>query len=75
MIRTAQWKYFFYNNGEEYLYDMQADPGEEVNLAKKTELRELAQGLKARAVVGWNKPGKQSGREDARKVEKEKAAP
>lgn len=75
MIRTAQWKYFFYNNGEEYLYDMQADPGEEVNLAKKPELRELAQELKARAVVGWKKPGKQSGRENARKVEKEKVSP
>ena len=35
MIRTAKWKYFFYTNGDEYLYDMQADPGEEHNLIKR----------------------------------------
>jgi choline-sulfatase len=70
MIRTAKWKYFFYNNGEEYLYDMQADPGEEVNLAKKPELTQMVQELKAKAVVDWKKPGKQSAREATQKLEK-----
>jgi iduronate 2-sulfatase len=60
MIRTAQYKYFFYTNGEEYLYDLQADPGEEVNLAKKPELRAIVQDLKAKASVGWKLPGKKS---------------
>ncbi len=58
MIRTAQWKYFFYNKGGEYLYDMRADPGEEVNLAKKPELQQLVQDLKAKAIVGWKTSGK-----------------
>ena len=39
MIRTAQWKYFFYTDGEEYLYDMQADPREEHNLIKDPQCR------------------------------------
>lgn len=61
MIRTAKFKYFFYNNGEEYLYDMQADPGEEVNLAKKAEFQKTVQELKAKAIVDWKKPGKKNG--------------
>jgi arylsulfatase A-like enzyme len=60
MIRTAKYKYFFYNNGEEYLYDMQADPGEEVNLAKKPEFVQLAHELKPKASIGWTRPGKRN---------------
>jgi arylsulfatase A-like enzyme len=63
MIRTAKFKYFFYNNGEEYLYDMQSDPGEEVNLSKKPEFQQLGQELKAKAIVNWKKPGKKSTQE------------
>lgn len=53
MIRTARWKYFCYTNGEEYLYDMQADPGEENNLITKPELRKTADELKQNALAGW----------------------
>jgi arylsulfatase A-like enzyme len=53
MIRTTQWKYFFYTNGEEYLYDMTADPGEETNLAATPAHRKLAAELKQRASAGW----------------------
>jgi choline-sulfatase len=67
MIRTAKYKYFFYNNGEEFLYDMQADPREEVNLAKKSEFSQVVQSLKAQAVVGWKTPGKKSSSENAAK--------
>jgi arylsulfatase A-like enzyme len=53
MIRTAKWKYFFYTNGEEYLYDLEADPGEENNLVKDPSHRKLADELKQKASAGW----------------------
>ena len=53
MIRSAKWKYFFYTNGEEYLYDMEADPGEENNLIKDPAYRKTADDLKQRASAGW----------------------
>jgi choline-sulfatase len=53
MIRTARWKYFFYTTGEEFLYDLNADPGEETNLVKDPALRPVADDLKQRASAGW----------------------
>jgi choline-sulfatase len=53
MIRTPQWKYFFYTNGDEYLYDLLADPGEVHNLVKAPENKELVATLKKRASEGW----------------------
>jgi choline-sulfatase len=53
MIRTVKWKYFFYTNGDEYLYDLQADPGEEQNLARNPAYRKTVDELKARASEGW----------------------
>lgn len=53
MIRTARWKYFFYTNGEEYLYDLENDPLEESNLITDPQHRKLADDLKARATAGW----------------------
>jgi len=53
MIRTARWKYFFYTNGEEYLYDLQADPGEETNLVTDPARRALADELRQKASAGW----------------------
>lgn len=53
MIRTAKWKYFFYTDGEEYLYDLQADPGEESNLIRDPAHRKTADELKRRASEGW----------------------
>jgi choline-sulfatase len=56
MVRTARWKYFFYTNGDQYLYDMVNDPGETRNLASEPEHRELAAELKRKASVGWVLP-------------------
>lgn len=53
MIRTPRWKYFFYTDGEEYLYDLLADPGEVHNLVKDPQLRTLADELKRKASAGW----------------------
>lgn len=53
MIRTTRWKYFFYTNGEEFLYDMERDSGEETNLAMDPQHREISAGLKRRAAAGW----------------------
>jgi len=53
MIRTPKCKYSFYTNGEEYLYDMQADPNEENNLIKNPDCRKTADELKQRASEGW----------------------
>lgn len=53
MIRTAKWKYFFYTSGEEFLYDMQKDPGEENNLITSPAYRETANELKQKASMGW----------------------
>ena len=40
---------------EEYLYDMQADPGEGHNLVKDPQYRKLANELKQKAAAGWGK--------------------
>jgi choline-sulfatase len=53
MIRTPKWKYFFYTNGDEYLYDMESDPGEEHNLANNPERKALVAELKQKASAGW----------------------
>lgn len=53
MIRTPRWKYFFYTDDEEYLYDMQVDPGEEHNLARDPLHRAVVDELKRKASVGW----------------------
>ena len=53
MIRTARWKYFFYTNGEEYLYDLERDPLEETNLAADPQHKGLAAELKEKASAGW----------------------
>jgi choline-sulfatase len=53
MIRTPRWKYFFYTDGEEYLYDLQADPGEVHNRVKDPQFRSLVDELKLKASAGW----------------------
>ena len=53
MIRTNRWKYFFYTNGEEYLYDLIADPSEEHNLVAAPEHRRLVRQLRNQASDGW----------------------
>ena len=63
MIRTAQWKYFFYTNGEEYLYDMEKDPAEVQNLIANPQLRTIADELKQRAAAGWVQAKRNVGKE------------
>ena len=53
MIRTPGWKYFFYTTGEEFLYDLESDPGEETNLVHDPRNRALADELKQKASAGW----------------------
>lgn len=53
MIRTDKWKYFTYTTGEEFLYDMERDPGEETNLISDPGLRQTADELRQRALEGW----------------------
>lgn len=53
MIRTPRWKYFFYTTGEEFLYDLDADPGEESNLIQNSAYRKVADELKQKATAGW----------------------
>ena len=36
-VRTARWRYIRYHDGGEELYDRDADPHEEANLADRTE--------------------------------------
>jgi N-acetylglucosamine-6-sulfatase len=50
-LRRDQWKYLLYENGEEELYDMQADPYELDNLAGLPELAPLLRELEARLMA------------------------
>jgi arylsulfatase A-like enzyme len=49
-IRTRRWRYILYNNGDEELYDHEADPREWTNLAEEARYRETKSELKARLV-------------------------
>lgn len=53
MIRTQDWKYFFYLDGESFLYDMRNDPREEKNLAALPEHRQRVLELRRQAEAGW----------------------
>lgn len=53
MIRADRWKYFFYTTGEEFLFDLANDPGEETNLAGAPEQRARVAELKQRASASW----------------------
>lgn len=46
-VRSAQFKYIVYSTHEEELYDLLADPGELVNLAREPGLRSTLLGLRA----------------------------
>ncbi|TDE14300.1 sulfatase [Jiangella asiatica] len=57
MIRSPEWKYARYPDGDEYLYDLADDPGENVNLAHdpefKTKQAQLAHELDAWLARSW----------------------
>ncbi|OPZ05265.1 MAG: Choline-sulfatase [candidate division BRC1 bacterium ADurb.BinA364] len=54
MIRTDRWKYCYYVDDIEQLFDMREDPEETVNLVDRPEHRELVAALKAQALEGWD---------------------
>ena len=48
-VRTSKWKYVdFYKNGYEQLYDLENDPGEELNLIDEPQYRDTVQQLSAK---------------------------
>ena len=51
MIRTGRWRYAWWANGEEELYDVVADPDELVNLAAGGEHRDLIRDLRDRLLL------------------------
>lgn len=53
MIRSGQWKYCYYHEDREQLFDLRNDPEESLNLVKRPEHRELVASLKKRALHGW----------------------
>jgi len=50
-LRTGRWKYLRYDNGEQELYDLEADPYELQNLAGRPEMAPLIDDLHARLEV------------------------
>jgi arylsulfatase A-like enzyme len=54
MIRTARWKYCYFRDDREQLFDMHNDPGEIVNLAGDRAYRDTVASLKTRALDGWH---------------------
>jgi len=58
MLRTEKWKYNYYLDGFEELYDMSVDPLEDANLCNDSTLNELKQTLKEKVIVFWE-PDKQ----------------
>jgi arylsulfatase A-like enzyme len=52
MVRTSRWKYCYYPDGYAELYDVQADPREQTNLAGRTEVRHVEFDLRTR-LLNW----------------------
>ncbi len=63
MLRTEKYKYNYYLDGTEELYDMESDPEEEKNLAPLPEYRQTVSALRERTKAFWE-PEKQRGRYD-----------
>ena len=68
MIRTPRWKFSFYTNGDEFLYDMLADPGEENNLVRAPEHKALVSELTQKASVGWLEEPTKGGKGKGKKL-------
>jgi hypothetical protein len=52
MVRTDQWKYCYYPDGETELYDVKQDPHELNNLSGKPALRDVEFDLRTR-ILNW----------------------
>lgn len=57
MIRTRDFKYCYYEDNREQLYDMQLDPREATNLADSELHTNIKAELKTRALENWNPEG------------------
>jgi choline-sulfatase len=53
MVRKGKYKYIWYEAGGERLYDLEADPGELVNLAEKRKYATVIAELKPLATAGY----------------------
>lgn len=52
MLRTQRWKYCYYPDGYAELYDIQADPLEQTNLAGRADMRDVEFDLRTR-LLNW----------------------
>jgi arylsulfatase A-like enzyme len=68
-VRTEQWRYIRYDNGDEELYDETKDPYEWTNLAKQPQY-DAAKAELAKALPKTNAPWPEQERKAARRAEK-----
>ncbi|MCF7854758.1 MAG: sulfatase-like hydrolase/transferase [Candidatus Pacebacteria bacterium] len=52
MVRTRRWKYNYYPEGFEELYDLRSDPLEQQNLASRPEFQSVVREMKGR-ILDW----------------------
>ncbi len=53
MIRSGDWKYCYFHEDREQLFNLRDDPGELVNQAGNQQHKDLQASLKTRALDGW----------------------
>jgi choline-sulfatase len=53
MIRAGDWKYCYFHEDREQLFDLRNDPAEVVNQADNPRHKDLQASLKSRALNGW----------------------
>ena len=54
MIRRGRWKYVHYHDEPAELYDLEADPGERINLSGRAEQAQVEAALRARLLQDWD---------------------
>jgi arylsulfatase A-like enzyme len=72
MIRSDRWKYCYFQNDCEQLFDMRMDPSETHNLVNDPQYADIVADLKKRALDGWKmqKESKSKGDKDKSKSKK-----
>jgi choline-sulfatase len=55
MIRAGRWKYCYFHDDREQLFDLVNDPREVRNVVSRPEHRDLVASLKRQALEGWNR--------------------
>jgi len=56
MVRTADWKFCYEDNGQSRLFSVHGDPYEENNRINDPACAAIVAELQKRAIAGWNKP-------------------